>query len=305
MEEFDLVIIGGGPAGLAAAMYGGRIGLKTLVISELPGGNMNFVSWVENYPAFENIAGAELADKLRAHAARYKVEFKDERATKFERKDKKFVVWTGEGSYNGKAVILATGTVVRRLGVAGEREFDGKGVHYCALCDGPVYADRVIGVVGGSDSAMREALLLAQYGSKVYVISRGEKMKCENCNYNQALSNPKIEMIHGTNVTSINGDKLVKSVTLDREHKGKNVLAVDAVFIEIGRVAASELAKGVGVEVNEKGEIVTDKDSKTNIPGVYAAGDVTNSSPKQIIVSVADGVRAACSAYSYLSGTQK
>lgn len=304
MEEFDLIVIGGGPAGLSGAMYGGRTGVKTLVISELAGGNMNFVSWIENYPGFENISGAELAEKLRAHAAKYKVEFKDEKVTKVERKDKKFIVRTGEDAYSGKAVILATGTLVRKLGVPGEKEFDGKGVHYCALCDGPIYSGKVIAVVGGSDSAIREALLLAQYGSKIYIISRGKKMKCENCNYNQAASNPKVEMLYETNVTAISGDKLVKSVTLDKEYKGKKQLPVDAVFIEIGRIAASELAKVMGVEVNEKGEIITDKDSKTNIPGVYAAGDVTNSSWKQIVTGVAEGAKAASSASRYLiSGT--
>jgi len=306
MKEFDLIIIGGGPAGLSAALYGGRMGLRTLLLTELSGGNLNFVSWIENYPGFERISGAELADKLRAHAAKYKVEFKEEKVTNVERKDKKFKVHAGDSSYEGKAVIFATGTGVRKLGVPGEKEFDGKGVHYCALCDGPIYAGKVIAVVGGSDSAIKEALLLTQYGSKVYIISRGGKMKCENCNYGQAASNPKIEMIYETNVVSIKGDKLVKSVTLDKAHKGKNELPLDAVFIEIGRIAASELAKGIGVEVNEKDEIITDKDSKTSIQGVYAAGDVTNSPSKQIITGAADGVRAAFSASRYLtSGMQK
>ncbi|NYZ79593.1 FAD-dependent oxidoreductase [Candidatus Micrarchaeota archaeon] len=296
---FDLIIIGGGPSGLAAAMYGGRVGIKTLLISELPGGNMNFASWIENYPGFESIQGSELAEKFRAHAVKYNAEFKDEKATKVERKGQNFIV-AGEAGYEAKSIIFATGTTFRKLGVPGEKEFDGKGVHYCALCDGPLYTDKVIAVVGGSNSAVKEAILLAEYGKKVYVISRSEQIKCENCNYEKASSNPKIEFIYKTNVVGIKGDKLVKSIMLDAAYKGKKELAVDAVFIEIGRIPASELAKKLGVAVNEKGEIITDKESKTNLPGVFAAGDVTNSSAKQVITGAAEGVKAAYSAYAYL-----
>jgi thioredoxin reductase (NADPH) len=296
---FDLIVIGGGPSGLAAAMYGGRVGLKTLLLSDLPGGNMNFASLIENYPGFESIAGSELADKFRAHAVKYEAELRDEKVSNVERRGESFIV-TGEASYEAKSIIFATGTNFRKLGVPGEKEFDGKGVHYCALCDGPLYASKVIAVAGGSDSAVKEAILLAEYGKKVYVISRGEQIKCEKCNYEKASSIQKIEFIYKTNVVGIKGDKLVKSVMLDSAYKGKKELAVDAVFIEIGRIPASELAKKLGVAVNEKGEIITDKESKTNVPGVFAAGDVTNSSAKQVITGAAEGVKAAYSAYAYL-----
>jgi thioredoxin reductase (NADPH) len=300
MDMFDIIIIGGGAAGLAAAMYGGRLGLKTLLISVFLGGNMNFAHWVENYPGFESIKGMELAEKLRAHAEKYKVEFLEEKVGKVERLEKGFLVHAAGAIYEGRSIILATGSEVRRLGVPGEREFEGKGVHYCALCDGPVYKDKVIAVLGGSDAAVKESLLLSQYAKKIYIIHRGDSMRCESCNYQELLSKPKIEVIANTNVTEIMGDKLVNAVLLDSEYKGKRELHVDAVFVQIGMVPASQLAEGLGVKLNEKREVITDKDSKTDVLGVFAAGDVTNSSSKQIITGAGEGVKAAYSAYKYL-----
>jgi len=297
---YDIIVIGGGVAGLSAAMYGGRLGLKTLLVAEMMGGIMNFAHLIENYPGIESISGIELAERFKSHAARYEVEFVEEKVENVERTKNGFRVSTKQASYEGRTVIFATGGEVRKLGVPGEREFEGKGVYYCALCDGALYQNKVVAVVGGSDGAAKEALLLTQYASRVYVIYRGDKLTAEEMNQKKLLSNPKIKLIPNTNVIQIKGSKVVKEVLLDKEYEGKKELKVDAVFIYIGRVPASQLASKLGVNLNSKGEIITDKHSKTNIEGVYAAGDVTDSPFKQIIVGAGDGVKAAYSAYTYL-----
>ncbi|QLJ52473.1 MAG: Thioredoxin reductase [Candidatus Fermentimicrarchaeum limneticum] len=297
---FDMIVIGGGVSGLSAAMYGGRLGLKTLLLGEMMGGVMNFAHLVENYPGIESTTGMELAEKFKSHASKYSVEFKEERVEGAERTSNGFKVTTGSAAYEAKTLVFATGSEVRKLGVPGEKEFEGKGVHYCALCDGPLYRDRVVAVVGGSDSAAKEALLIAEYATRVYIIYRGEKMRAEEYNLKRVMSNPKIKLITKTSVVGIRGDKLVKSMMLDKEYERKKELKVDAVFIYVGRVPSSQLAAKLGVKLNERGEILTDKNSDTNVLGIFAAGDVTNSSFKQIIVGAGDGVKAAHSAYSYL-----
>ena len=297
---FDMIVIGGGVSGLSAAMYGGRLGLKTLVIGEMMGGVMNFAHLVENYPGIEGTTGMELAEKFKSHASKYSVEFKEERVEGAERTSNGFKVTTGSAAYEAKTLVFATGSEVRKLGVPGEKEFEGKGVHYCALCDGPLYLDRVVAVVGGSDGAAKEALLLTEYASRVYIINRSDSMRAEEHNVKKINSNARIKVITKTNVVEIKGDKLVKSVMLDRGYEGKKELKVDAVFVYVGRVPASQLAVRLGVKVNEKGEIITGKNSTTNLPDVFAAGDVSDSSFKQIIVGAGDGVKAAYSAYTYL-----
>ncbi len=297
---FDLIAIGGGVSGLSAAMYGGRLGLKTLLIGEMMGGVMNFANLVENYPGVESTTGVDLAEKFKSHAAKYNVEFREEKVENVEKTPDGFKVFTAGAVYEGRTLILATGGEWRKLGVKGEKEFDGKGVHYCALCDGPIYHDKVVAVVGGSDGAAKEALLLAGYAGAVYIINRTDTMRAEQHNVEKVLSTPKIKVINNTNVVEMKGDKLVKSILLDKAYNGKKELKVDAVFVYIGRVPASQLAAKLGVKLNEKGEIITDKSSQTNVTGVFAAGDVSNSSFKQIIVGAGDGVKAAYSAYTYL-----
>jgi thioredoxin-disulfide reductase len=297
---FDLIIIGGGVSGLSAAMYGGRLGLKTLLIGEIMGGVMNFAHIVENYPGVETTTGMELAEKFKAHASKYSVEFKEETVQTVERGERGFKVSTSSGTYEGSTLVFATGSVVKKLGVKGEKEFEGKGVHYCALCDGPIYQDKVVAVVGGSDGAAKEALLLTEYASRIYIINRNDSMSAEEHNLQKLAENKKIKFVNSTNVVEILGDKLVKKVMLDKAYNGKKELAVDAVFIYVGRVPSSQLAAKLGVKLNDKGEIITDKSSQTNVHGVFAAGDVSNSSFKQIIVGAGDGVKAAYSAYTYL-----
>lgn len=299
--KYDLVIIGGGVSGMGAAIYAGRFQLKTAVVQEKPGGTIILTNDVANYPGFKQITGLDLADKITDHAKEYGIEILTRKVTKVEKcKGGCFKVYTGDEHLHTKTIIFATGTEWRKLKVPGEEEFTGKGVHYCALCDGAFYKDKVIGVVGGSDSAAKEALLLADYGSKVYIIYRKENIRAEPINLKRVQDNPKIEVINNTNVTKIKGDKFVNKVLLDKPYKDSSELSLDALFIDIGHIPLSQLAKDIGVELNEKAEIKINRNAETNVKGVFAAGDVVNTKFKQAITGVAEGVTAAYSAYQYI-----
>ncbi len=298
---YDVVIIGGGPAGLSAGMYAGRLKLKTLVLTKERGGTITTASEVMNWPGIKKTDGMTLAKQLEEHALDYPdVEIKDAMVARVKKKDGNFIVETQSGKYEAKTVILAAGTEVRKLGIPGEEEFSGKGVHYCALCDGFFYKDKTVAVVGGSDSAAKEALVLTQWAKKVYIIYRKEKIRAEPVNLEKVEKSNKIEIINNTNVTEIKGKEQVDTLVLDKPYKGKNELKVDGVFVEIGRVPATVLVKDVGVKLNEKGEVVVNKACETNIKGFFAAGDITDSTFKQAITASSEGVTAAYSAYVYL-----
>jgi len=298
---YDLIIVGGGIVGFGAAIYAGRFHMKTLILSEISGGTLILTDHIENYPGFKKISGQDLFDKVKAHAEDYDVEAKEEKVEKIEKTKDGFSVRTLDKEYLVKTILLATGTEWRKLGVPGEKEFTGNGVHYCALCDGYIYHDKVIAVVGGSDSAAKEALLLSEYAKKVYIIYRKEKIRAEPINSKRVADNPKIEIINHTNVVKILGDKVVNKVIQDKEYKGKKELALDGLFIDIGHIPISQLVEGLGVKVNDKKEIVVNRDAETSVPGVYAAGDVTDQKFKQAITGVAEGVSAVYSAYQYVN----
>lgn len=310
VEKYDLIIIGGGGSGLAGAMYAARLNLKTLVLghshgTELPvGGVITTTHVVENYPGFKKISGPGLAKELEKHARDYdEVGIKTELAESIEKKNNGFIVKTKKGKYEGKTLLFATGTKWRKLpeSVKGSREFENKGVHYCAICDGPLYKGKTLAVIGGSDSAAKDALLLSEFASKVYIIYRGEKIHPEPINRERIQKNKKIEVINNTNLKEVKGDEHVISVILDRTYKNSKKLKLDAVFVAIGHVILSELAKPLGVKLNKKGEIIINHmTSETNVPGIYAAGDVTDKQFKQLITGVADACTAAHSAYEYL-----
>ncbi|MBI2085292.1 MAG: FAD-dependent oxidoreductase [Candidatus Aenigmarchaeota archaeon] len=301
---YDLIIIGGGVSGLGAAMYAGRLNMKTLMLGDNIGGTITLTDVVENYPGFERLTGLELAEKLRKHAENYDVEMIEDKAKSIDKKDKKFIIKTENKTYESKSILIATGSKHRELGVPGEKQFEGKGVHTCALCDGYFYKEKTIAVVGGSDSAGKEALLLTQWGKKVYIIYRGEKIHPEPVNMKRIEANKKIEIINNTNVKEIKGDKLVNSVTLDKPYGGKNELALDAVFIEIGATPMSQMAEKLGVKINNKKEIIIDRDSRTNVPGIFAAGDVVDTKFKQAITGVGEAVAAVYSAYKYVNESE-
>lgn len=308
MEEYDLIIIGAGGSGLAAGMYAGRLGLKTLILgythgSEFAiGGVITTTNLVENYPGFKRITGEELAKNLEEHTRDYDlVSIKQEKAEKAEKIDNLFEVKTKKSVYSSKAIIFATGTKWKKLDVPGSKEFEGKGINYCALCDSPFYKNKVVAVVGGSDSAAKDALVLAEHAKKVYIIARGENIRPEPINYERIMDNKKIELILKTNVKEIKGSEVVNSIILDNPYKNSNELKLDGIFVAIGHEILSELAKNLGVNTNEKNEIIINhKDSSTNIKGVFAAGDVTDKPFKQLITGVAEGCTAAHSAFEYI-----
>lgn len=299
---YDLAIIGGGVSGFGAAMYAGRFELNTVLFAEQRGGTIVTTEDVANYPGFKLIGGYELAQKIEEHALEYKVEVRDEKVVGIERKaDGTFILKGTSTTAEAKTVILATGTQWKKLGAPGEKEYANKGVHYCALCDGAFYKGKIIGVVGGSDSATKESLLLASYGSKVYIFVRKDKLRAEPINLKRALENPKIEIVAQTQVKEIKGENgKMKSVVLTKPLNGKDELGLDALFVEIGHDALSELAKSVGAELNEKNEVKIDRNCKTNVPGFFAVGDVADTEFKQAITGVAEGVIAAYSAYKHV-----
>ncbi len=306
---YDTIIAGAGCSGLAAAMYAGRLNLKTLVLgashgSELPiGGVITLTEIVENYPGFIRLTGPELAKKLEEHALDYKemVEIKEEKATDITMNGGCFTVKTDSGLYNAKTIIFATGTMWKKLPMKGAKEYENKGVHYCALCDGALYKNKVIAIIGGSDTAAKEALLLSELCKEVYIIYRGEKIRPEPINGKRIEAKKNIHVITKTNVIEIAGGKFVDRVMLDRPYNGSNTLELSAVFGAIGNIPLSDIAKKLGVKVNEKNEIVINRESETNIRGIFAAGDVVDSSFKQAITGVAEGVTAAHSAFKYIS----
>jgi thioredoxin reductase (NADPH) len=303
-----LIIIGAGGVGLASAMYAGRLNLKVLVLghshgSELPiGGVITTTNTVENYPGFSKITGVDLAKKIEEHARNYsEVTIKTEKAQEIK-KQGGFVVKTSKGEYKSKALIFATGTKWRKLDVPGSEEFEKKGVNYCALCDAPLYKNKIVAVVGGSDTAAKDALILAEHAKKVYIIYRREKIRAEPKNLEKIKQSSKIEVINNTNIKEIKGQEKVSEAILDKEYQGSNSLKLDAVFVAIGHIVLSDLAKSIGVETNEKNEIIINhKACDTNIKGVFAAGDVTDKPFKQLIIGVADGCTASYSAYEYIT----
>jgi thioredoxin reductase (NADPH) len=309
-KEYDFIIIGAGVAGLAGGMYGARLGLKTLILgashgSELPvGGVITTTNIVENYPGFVKLTGTELAEKIREHAESYElVTIKDEKVESVKKKGKGFAVKTGKGEFEGKTVLFSTGTKWKKLpeSVKGGKEFENKGVNYCALCDGPLFKGKVVGVVGGSDSAAKDALVLAEHAKKVYIIYRGEKIRPEPINLKRVENNKKIEVVNNTNVVEVRGGDFVESVVLDKEFNGSKELKLDGVFVAIGHEILSGLAKDLGAKLNKKGEIIIDhKTSETNVPGVFAAGDVADKPFKQAITGVAEGCTAAHSAFEFI-----
>lgn len=299
---YDLVIIGSGVTGYAAAMYAARLDLSVAVIGDVEGGTITLTDDVANYPGYIQLTGQELADKLKEHALDYPVSIEIGMVTDvFRAAENFFYVVTENKTFLAKTILFATGMKERELEVPGHDELKNKGVSYCALCDAPLYKDKIVGVVGGSDSAVKEALLLAKYCPKVYIIYRRKDIRPEPVNARRVQRESKIEIINETNVTEILGEQKVIGVKLDKHYNGKDTLPLDGIFIAIGGIPYSNLAKKLGVELNEKDEIKIDRSSRTNIEGVYAAGDVVDTEFKQAITGVAEGVHAAYQAYKYVN----
>lgn len=293
-DVYDIIIVGAGAAGLAAAIYAARYKLKTLVISKEIGGVVVDAHTVENYPGFKKISGLELMDKFHEQAKEFGVEVRQDEITDIKR-NKLFNVKTKKRECQAKTLILAMGSQRRRLEVPGEKNFRGKGISYCYTCDAPFSKNKTVAVIGGSDSAARAAQLCAEYAKKIYIIYRRDKMRAEPYLVELLEKNPKIEFIYNANVIEIKGNEKIKSVILD----SKKELKLDMLFIEIGQIPNTELAKKLGVKLDEQGYIIVDTTQKTNIDCVYAAGDITNASNKfrQLTTAISEGSIAAESIY--------
>lgn len=297
-DEYDFIVIGGGCAGYPAAVYASRFNLKTLVITKERGGLITTTHLVENYPGFVALSGPELAQKLEEQVKANNVEIFDDIVKSVKKVGNKFEIETeiSEKKFISKTILLATGTKHKHLNVLGEKEFQGKGVSYCATCDGAFFKNKVVGIVGGSDSAAKEAMVLSQNSSKVYMFIRSH-LKAEPINADRIKKIPNIEIIEGVQVKEIIGKNSVEAVKLDND----KIINLSGLFVAIGMLPQNEIAKSLGVNLNEKGEVVIDNHSATSIPGVFAAGDVTNTEWKQGIIASAQGSTAAHSAFEYIN----
>lgn len=295
-KTYDLIVLGGGPTAIACAIYAARFAMDVLIVGKIFGGLIATTHLVENYPGIVSTSGQGLMEMFREHMNSLNIPYISDEIRSIEKVNDYFVLHSFFQKFRASSICIATGSERRKLGIPGEEEFAGRGVSYCATCDGPFYKDKKVCVIGGSDSAAKEALFLAQNVKKVFIIYRGEEIRAEPINKRRVKELENIEIIYKTKISEIKGDGKVKSVIFDN---GKE-FEVDGVFIEIGSIPNSELAKRFGVKTNEKGEIIINRRSETNIPGIYAAGDVADAPFKQAITGVAEGVIAAYSAFDYI-----
>ncbi|MDI6902312.1 MAG: thioredoxin-disulfide reductase [Methanocellales archaeon] len=292
---YDVIVIGAGPAGLTAGIYAARSGLRTLILEKATAGGLaGEAPLIENYPGFDPIEGMKLMDKMKMHASKY-VKILIEEVKSIEL-GKNMTLYTDENVYTADAVILATGSLHKKLGVPGEAEFVGKGVSYCAACDGFFFKEKKVLVVGGGNTAATEAIYLQDIGCDVMIIHRRDQLRAEN-SLQKRLLRSGVRIIWNSVVEEIRGNDLVNSVLIhDVKEDTLHELDADGVFILIGESPNTTLAKAVGVKLDEHGYVITDKNQRTNLPKVYAAGDVTGG-VRQIVVACAEGAIAALSAY--------
>lgn len=303
MEKYDVIVLGAGPGGFGAAVYSARYGMKTLLIGKLLGGYAAEAHLVENYLGYKSITGIELSQKFKEHADSLGVKgLLGVDVVSVKKTKEGFEAMTDEGKkYSCKAVVISLGTQRRKLECPEEAKYQGKGVSYCASCDAPFFRDKVVGVVGGSDAAGTTALMLSQHAKKVYIIYRKEELRAEPITKKRISENKKIEIIYSTVVKELKGSGKLQSVALDTNGKVKEI-PMDGLFIEIGSVPTTVIFKDLGVEVTPEGYIKTKEDMSTNVPGIFAAGDITTACNgfKQIITAAAEGAVAANSIFKYL-----
>lgn len=306
MDERNIVILGSGPAGLTAAIYTARAELKPLVIAgRQAGGQLMLTSEVENYPGFpEGIMGPELMQRMREQAERFGAEFIDEDASAVDFSGKPLRVETEGERYSGRAIILATGASARWLGLPSEARLMGRGVSACAVCDGFFFRGKDVAVVGGGDTAMEEALFLTKFANKVEVIHRRHELRASKIMQDRALQNPKISFRWDSAVTEVLGTDSVEGVTVKNlKTGGESQLSLQGLFVAIGYTPNTEIFRGQ-IELNEKGYITRHEHSRTNVAGVFVAGDVEDFRYRQAVTAAGDGCRAALDAEAYLEGSE-
>jgi thioredoxin reductase (NADPH) len=301
--DFDLVIIGGGPAGLTAGLYAARARINTIMLEKVvPGGQVITTDWIENYPGFpEGISGGDLTAKLTEQAKRFDLPIENGNVVSLDFSSDVKKIELSDKTVTAKAVIIATGAAPRKLGVPGEERFIGKGVSFCGTCDAPFFKDRVVAAVGGGDTAVQESLYLTKFAKKVYLIHRRDELRATKILQERAFANDKIEFVWNSVVTDIEGGLMnvekvaLKNVKTDETSK----LDVDGCFIWVGIQPNTEFVKGA-VRVDESGFVIADINMETSVPGVFAAGDVRNTPLRQIVTAAGDGAIAAFSAEHYI-----
>ena len=300
---YDLIIIGSGPAGVSAAIYAARQKLNFLVVSKDMGGQIGKKAVdIENYPGFDKISGPDLIKIFQDQLEKNGVEIVFDEVLKIENKNNKFLISTKFGEkYEALSVIIATGADPRMLEVPGEKEFIGKGVSYCALCDGPVFKNKTVAVVGGGNSGFETASFLSNYVSKIYILEFGQEVGADKENQELIKKSGKTEVITNAKVLKIEGDNFVKSLTyLDQKTNKEQKINVEGIFVEVGYSPATAFVKGL-VDFSKRDEIIIDKETfKTKTPGLFAAGDCNEGKYKQIVTAVGEGAKAALAAYDYL-----
>jgi alkyl hydroperoxide reductase subunit F len=298
---YDLTIIGAGPAGMTSGVYAARKNLKTLILTSDVGGQTAWSSGIENYLGYTYITGAELVQKFEEHMMKFDINVQYTRVTDIRYVNEVFRAYTSEGDeYDSRAMIIAAGKSPRLLGVPGEREYTGRGVTYCATCDGPLFSGQDVAVVGGGNSGLDAVVQLMKICPKVYLLENSGSLRADEVMREHAAAAKNVEIVLNTSVVSIGGADFVESIEVRDNLSGKlRTIPAKGVFVEVGLTPNTDFLRNL-INLNESGEIVVDCGGKTSIPGLYAAGDVTNVPEKQIIIAAGEGAKAALSAYSYL-----
>lgn len=298
MEVFDLIIIGAGPAGITAAVYAARKKINFLVVTGDIGGQAAWSGDIENYTGYQFVTGPELAQKFEEHMRKYNIPVKEnEEAVEVNKAGEVILVKTNKAEYKSKTVIIASGKRSKELGVPGEKEFKNHGLTYCATCDGPLFAKKDVAVIGGGNSALDAALQLIRIANKVYIINNTESLGGELVMRHKIESADNAMVYNNSRVAAVLGDKMVNAIEILKNGKEER-LPVQGVFVEIGLIPNSGFIKDL--EKNERGEIKINSRNETSIPGIFAAGDVTDVPEKQIIIAAGEGSKASLSAFHYL-----
>lgn len=304
---YDLIILGAGPAGLAASIYASYHKLSHIVIGDMIGGIAAEAAKIKNWPGTEAISGAELMQNFQRHAEGLGGKIIQAKIAGLAKKEDFFEVNAEGQSYHSRSLIAALGTRRRKMNIPGEDKLLGKGVSYCATCDSIFFKNKTVAVVGGGNSAAMAAALLAEHAAKVFLIYRGAELRCQPSSTDQLCKNSKVAIIYNTNVLEVKGASKVENIVLDKPFNGDTTLKADGIFVEIGAMPSSDLLNEIGVKLNELGYVIVDQWGKTNIDGVYAAGDIISSTPgfNQIITAAADGATAVNAVYKYLKEVKK
>ena len=299
---YDVIIIGGGPAGLAAGIYASRSRLRTLILEkETPGGDLMNIDLIENYPGFQDgVNGADLGSQMMTQATKFGAELQFAEVEKIIPGANEKILETSAGEFKAKAVIIASGSHSRKLGVPGEAELTNKGVFYCATCDGPRFAGKVVAVAGGGDSGVTEALFMSGFVSKIIIIEIMPQMLATKMLQERVLAHPKIEVRCGVKIEAIRGAGDLEYLELADVNTGqKSTLKVDGLLVRVGLISNTAFLKGT-LPLNPNGQVMVNEQMETEIPGIYAAGDVRHNSPMQIVTAVSDGATAAMRSLKYL-----